>query len=313
MRIVKSLVVLIAILFLTGMGYAVDENAGASSAQFLKIIPGGRGPGLGNAVTSLSGTIESMFYNPAGIGYLQSLEIGINYSRWIQDMNYSSAFFGIPIEKIGTLGLGFNGMFYGDFPIVNQDSSGGLIDTGNNTSANDTAYYLCFSRTIGDIFSLGVNVKAVVQFMEEEKAVSTGFDVGCIVKLLNKRLSIGAAVQNFGGKVKFVKESYDLPQMIKAGVGYNVLKLKMHTGLILVDLLKPMDGDYRINTGLEYGFYEIVFIRAGYQVKNELTDYTVGCGIRLPFKGNEAMIDYAYVPYGVFGVTHRVGLIFRFK
>ena len=54
----------------------------------------------------------------------------------------------------------------------------------------------------------------------------------------------------------------------------------------------------------------MIFIRGGYQIGNDLSNLTLGGGISLPIKSNYTKIDYAYVPYGVLGGTHRIGLVF---
>jgi len=307
----RILSLLISLFLLSGYSFAViNENAGNSSAQFLKINPGGRTPGLGNAGTSLSGMAESLFYNPSGLGYLENTEISGNYSKWFEKMNYSSAAVGVPVKNIGTFGAGFIGLFYGDIPIVIQDSSGELSNTGDNTSANDIAFYLSYGRKLMNIFSAGVNIKLINQTLEEETATSVSFDISGMTKLLEDKLGIGFVIQNIGTKAKFMKSEYNLPLIIKLGTGYEVLKYKKHTGLLVMDVIKPMDDNFKFNAGLEYGFNKMIYIRGGYQAGYDLNTFTIGGGLNLPIKSNYTRVDYAYVPYGSLGATHRIGLVF---
>ncbi len=310
MRIIR-IVIIIFICLLTvklEVSGSIHDSAGSSSAQFLRINPGGRIPGLGNAGTSIHGTTESIFYNPSGLGYLENVEINGNYSKWFEQMNYSSLAIGVPIKNIGTFGAGFTGLFYGDIPIVVQDGAGDLSRPGNSTTANGLAFYLSYGRKIHKIFSAGINVKIINLALEEENSTSIGFDLGGMTKLLKDRLGLGFMLQNVGTKAKFIRSEYNLPLIIKFGAGYEALRIKNHTGLIVADIVKPMDDNIKFNFGLEYGFNRMVFIRGGYQVGYDLKNLTIGGGINVPLKENYAGIDYAYVPYGVLGATHRIGL-----
>ncbi len=311
MRILS--IFIIGLVLLTNNIFAgINENAGNSAAQFLKISPGGRAPGLGNAGTSLGGRVESMFYNPAGIGYLDNMEININYSKWFEDMNYSSASIGMPIGNIGTFGIGFVGLFYGDIPVVTQDSSGELVESGTPTGAGDMAFLLSWGREMGDILMVGCNAKMIYQKLEDEKSISFAFDIGGMKRLLNDKLGIGLAVQNLGTESKFMEAGYSLPLVIRFGASYDVLEVEKHKGILAVDLLKPMDDNIKINAGMEYGFNNFLFLRTGYQIGNDMINITIGGGARLAIGNNIAMADYAYVPYGDFGATHRIGLSFAF-
>ena len=110
-----------------------------------------------------------------------------------------------------------------------------------------------------------------------------------------------------------MEKGYNLPLIIKSGISYEVLKLNKHGGLIAIDILKPMDDYFKCNAGLEYCFNKMIFIRGGYQIGNDLSNLTLGGGLSLPIKGNYTRVDYAYVPYGVLGGTHRIGLVFGFS
>ena len=311
----RTLSILLISLILLSVNIFADihENAGNSSAQFLKIGPGGRIPGLGNAGTSIAGMAESLFYNPAGLVYLENIEINGNYSKWFEKMNYSSAAVGVPVKNIGTFGAGFIGLFYGDIPIVVQDSGGDLSNTGDNTSANDIAVYLSYGKKINNSLSAGVNMKLINQTLEEETATTISFDIGGMKKLLEEKLCIGLVIQNIGTKAKFMEKAYNLPLIIKSGVSYEIFELKKYEGLIAIDILKPMDDNFKINIGIEYAFNKMVYIRGGYQIGNDLSNLTIGGGLNMPIRNNYTKVDYAYVPYGSLGATHRIGLVFGFK
>jgi len=85
------------------------------------------------------------------------------------------------------------------------------------------------------------------------------------------------------------------------------------TGL---DIAKPKDNDFSIHGGLEYSLASAYFLRAGYSITpsnnldvDGLTNLTGGVGVRL---GHFA-VDYAFVPFGDLGNTHRISLLINFQ
>jgi hypothetical protein len=80
----------------------------------------------------------------------------------------------------------------------------------------------------------------------------------------------------------------------------------------------PRDNKINFHTGIEYYLFDVIALRVGYKsevsnnklgkFKNIPEGLTTGLGIRL---GN-IQFDYAYVPYGDLGNTHRISLLIRF-
>ncbi|MEO0206338.1 MAG: OmpA family protein, partial [candidate division WOR-3 bacterium] len=80
---------------------------------------------------------------------------------------------------------------------------------------------------------------------------------------------------------------------------------------LLLDLNLPLDNIIRVNFGFEYNFNPILSFRAGWRSGpydiSELglfSGLTTGFGIR--YSGIK--FDYAFVPYGKLGITHRLSL-----
>ena len=308
MKIFNLILVSVLIMSIVGRGYG---GGGSTSARFLKIPQTARAAGFGNAVCSIGGTAGSLFYNPAGIGLLDCIQIEMNYLRWIDKMNYTSAGLGIPVERIGTIGIGFIGLFYGDIPVVTEDLSGELSSKGN-TTANDTAFILSYGKSFDTTFSIGVNAKMINQKLDKYKAKSFGLDAGAIAKLIETRLSIGAVIQNIGTKPKFVEKEYNLPLNIQFGATYKLIDLSVHTGIISVNISKPNDNDIKASIGIEYGFKRLVYLRSGYQFGNNSNKFTAGGGIQVLLQNSITRLDYAYMPYSELNATHMIGLVIGF-
>ena len=106
----KCLIVLVALLVL-GMDVQTantqTRKAGINSAAFLKVGVGARQVGLGSAVTSLTGDINNMFWNPAGVAMRdQSLQASFTHNNWIAGLEQEVAAVTYNMQDVGTIGVG---------------------------------------------------------------------------------------------------------------------------------------------------------------------------------------------------------------
>jgi hypothetical protein len=69
-----------------------------------------------------------------------------------------------------------------------------------------------------------------------------------------------------------------------------------------MDINKAVDSDVSVHIGLEYQYNQVAF-RVGYGTGSEAS-FSVGVGFGI----GSWNIDYAYVPYGDLGDTHRIGV-----
>jgi len=171
---------------------------------------------------------------------------------------------------------------------------------------------LSYSRTIKDI-PLGANVKIISSKLEDETAYGFAFDLGGLYKLMEDKLSLGLVIQNLGMGLKFIDERDPLPVNIKTGAAYKILNNKL---ILALDINYPLDYDFNAHIGAEY-IYEIGNIilmpRVGYKTTtisdlDTLSGLSAGFGTRYELYG----IDYAWVPYGDLGNTHRISINVKF-
>lgn len=114
--------------------------ADGTTASFLKLGSGARATGLGGAYTAVSGDINSISYNPAGLASLKKSEAGFTRAELVDGVSYNFLGYSQPASK-GTLGLGVN--YLGQSSIegrgVNREATGAF-------QASDTAINLAYAR-----------------------------------------------------------------------------------------------------------------------------------------------------------------------
>ncbi len=114
------------------------------------------------------------------------------------------------------------------------------------------------------------------------------------------RFTLGVVAQNIGGKLG----SDPLPLTFKRGAAS-----KLKTLTLAVEIAKPQDNEIYYCLGAEWWLRNILASRVGYKTNQDIgKGITAGIG----FKMGKTSIDYAYVPYGDLGDTHRISLGMKF-
>src|SRR5687767_5725272 len=74
-RLLHAGMTVLGILFFSSCVFAFgNDNAGTSGAAFLKIAPGARPVGMGEAFTGVADDIHSVYFNPAGLAMIHKPE-----------------------------------------------------------------------------------------------------------------------------------------------------------------------------------------------------------------------------------------------
>lgn len=162
-----------------------------------------------------------------------------------------------------------------------------------------------YGQQINDYVSVGGTLKRIKSTIDDISANATAFDLGLLTSLPIQGVTLGATIQNLGNRLKFIQDSDRLPLIYKFGVAYS----QPNRLTLAVDLSKPIDNRFRVNAGGEFVLMKTLALRGGYNSSNELDNgFTGGAGVRI----RSISIDYAFVPFGVLGNTHRVSAMFQF-
>src|SRR5512135_2358318 len=81
------------------------SKVGKSVMQFVKIGVGARQVAMGEAAIASVEDVNSVFWNPAGLRGVQSVEASFSYAKWFADLNYFSGAAAIRWEGVGIFAL----------------------------------------------------------------------------------------------------------------------------------------------------------------------------------------------------------------
>ncbi|OGR41909.1 MAG: hypothetical protein A2X35_11410 [Elusimicrobia bacterium GWA2_61_42] len=290
-------------------------NAAQSpAAQFLSLGFGARALGMGEAFTAVADDISCVYYNPAGLAAgAADRQLAFSHAWHVQDTAVSQA--GLMRRPYAASLTYFSA---GD--LEGRDDN--AAPTGNFT-ARDLAFGLSRGLTLGPL-AAGVTGKVISQRIKSSGSTSFAADLGLLYRFEGTPYSLGAALLNFGTKVKFEEESFPLPLKLKVGAAAAFTSRL----LLAVDGEFPDYGPAAARLGAEYRGVEGIALRFGYRTaSSSQRDAILGRDFGDAVSGVDAMygffagvgfeysgfnLDYALLPYGDLGSAHRFSLGLKF-
>ncbi|MDD5687531.1 MAG: PorV/PorQ family protein [Elusimicrobia bacterium] len=295
------------LLLASGSAYAAfsKSDAGTSAVHFLKLGAGARSSGMGDIGVGVSEGASNIYWNAAGLAGIEKTSISVMHAVWFEDIGYTWIGYGQPTET-GGLGIGIQYLSYGS--IEGNDTSGVLT---SNYSPSDMSITLGYGNDVSDEVSLGAGIKYISSKIKDTGVAIAG-DIGMLYKPAEGKTSLGISLQNLGGKMKYIESGDNLPMTIRVGGGYNI----QPEWLVGLEMTAVNDSELGIGAGTEYKYAAsegaTLIGRAGYNTKTKdiggLKGLSLGAGIELKSCG----VDYAFVPFGDLGDTHRVSLNLKF-
>lgn len=285
--------------------------AGMSGAAFLKIPPGARPVGMGGAYIAVSGDINSLYYNPAGIGTLSKPQIGAMHTEWVTDIKYEFAAGAFNLRE-GVLGISATLLTMGK-----MEGRGANRQVTNDFTAYDFAMQFSYAKSLSNKNLVGGSLKFIRQKIADETANGIAVDVG-LQRKLSENLNLGITLRNLGPKMKFIAEGYNLPLTLGIGTGLTIggITLALDTNYEIIDR------NVKLSFGTEYLPVQFLSLRGGYcftalpnaaQSKNSGPfEFKEGLGGGVGINVLSYNLDYAIVPYSDLGTTHRISLVVDF-
>jgi len=319
-RIPKSIFAALAVcaLLLTPSGrlaYAAG-SAGTSGADFLEIGVGSRPLGMGEAFTAATDDINSIYYNPAGLGTMRYPVLSIMHQELILDSRFEN------ISAAFPLFFGFMGISNSVFWVPPFDR----IDIDGNKTGTVSFYNACFTVAYGQslgFMEVGGSLKYIHQKIDTLTLHSVAADVGVLKRLYMyspfdapiRNFVIGMSLQNMGTKAK----DDDLPRTMRMGASYYLtrwfgLNLDITQYFIdnsdLYDFTYGFEESLRANVGAEFSYLNILALRTGYRF-NDSGKYSLGMGFNYAVKDVGFSIDASYSDTGVFGPVYSFSVTFK--
>jgi len=339
MKKIICIFIFMATLSQTGLGGSLSKS-GTTAGQFLKIPVGARAIGMGGAYVALSDDASAIFWNPGGLANISGNgTVSFVHTKWLAETSFNFAVAVINIDNFGSLGISFTSLSMPDMEVRDEFNPEG---TGEFFSAGDLALGLSYARKLTDRFSFGLTVKYVHQQIWHMTAYTMSFDVGIMFQTDLDWLVLGISASNFGPKIQYTgkdifvnydfnpdewgdsenifanlqTDEWELPLMFRVGLAFQMVESENHRLVSSVEARHPNDNTENISVGLEYGFLNKFFLRAGYQSlfeENSEKGLTAGAGFVYYLSPTSPLkLDYAYADWNRLTQVHRFSIEIQF-
>jgi len=270
------------------------ENAGASARAY----------GMGSAYVAVSDDPSVFFWNPAGLTGLSNPQLALHHDSYLAGTFQETLVYAFPAQSLGGMAFAINYVNWGTLDL--RDSNGNSQGSFNDT---DVGLNLGWGKQLARDFSIGLAFQGVQQKIVD----SLYYDFAARAGLLwmpSENFQLGAAYSNLGTNVV----GYSLAQSLQLGGAWRT-KAAKNLGLLLT-----MQGNWQpqgvslLQWGVEGNLDHAFMLRGGYelpfdgQITGGGTALSAGAGVRW----GACTLDYAFVPYGSFGVANHLSLSYDF-
>jgi len=250
------------------------SGAGTTAGVTMLSTVGSRNSAMGGAFTSISGDCYSLYSNPAGLAEISKRQLTSFFVKGQSDDYKASVIYAQRLLSDLKSGYGFGvyNLNGGKMDINYVDGTSESV-----VSQSDFLAVLGWGGYTARNFMLGYSLKYLsTELVGKYKASAFALDAGFIAKL-SSNLSWGAAVQNYGTKLKYNEVKESLPFLAKSGISLNMPfgMLVTADGVYLVE-----EQDTLFSGGVEYSIMRTVFLRGGYKKSGEVDSITGGVGLR---------------------------------
>ncbi len=324
-----------------GQNVSSIDRIGTTAAPFLKIGAGARPIAMGGAYAALADDILSVYWNPAGLARIPGYgEAVFNHAEWLAETNYDFAAFSINMGSLGSFGFHVTSLSTPEQPvrtIANPDGTGQVWD------ANMIAVGVTFARNLTDDFAIGFTGKFIQEKIFNQSARGGAMDFGVLFRTPWRNLTLAASIANFGSKMQldgrdlffnedpssisggvsevpaeFRTEKFELPLNLKFGIAWQVHKSEDVTILAIADGVQPNDNSEFVNSGIEVGLKNVIFLRGGYrglllkEFEENNRGATFGVGLRHDMPGANLKFDFGWADYGRLSSVKFVSFAIRY-
>ncbi|MBU0473725.1 MAG: PorV/PorQ family protein [Bacteroidetes bacterium] len=348
----KILLTICLLLIFSISNYAQKPfRVATTAANFLEIGYGSAATGMGDAHVSNVRGLSSIYWNPAGLGYMEKNEVSISVQPWFVNINTSMTGLAYVHPSLGTFAVGVLIMDFGKEEVTTVDLPNG---TGENFDGFDLALSVSYGKKLADWFAFGATAKYITSKIWHETASAMAIDLGAIVNtnfftwsdIPGDGLNIGMSISNYGTRLsyngidlkqsvdilpdedgnfanvpsRFELDEWELPLIFRLGVSFHPYIDEIHKITVAVDALHPNNNSESVNLGAEYSLkiptYGSVFLRGGY--KGFLLDeseygLSLGVGFMIDLFGNNTVkFDYSYREHKTLGGIYSYSLGYQF-
>jgi len=292
------------IFFIFGPGTQGAEYLNVEGSGFTRLPVDARALGMGGAFVAVADSYSASYYNPAGLIYLPSRQLGSMYTDLygMGLISHSFLCFAEPDKGLGSGALSWSHL------LANLEPEEWILDIITYSYAN----YL-FNKESYPLNSWGFNLKYITQTTPYEDASGYSLDLSYLRK--DTKLSWGVCVQDLFSRIDWGTGHTDnLPVNMMAGLAFNFNESSLLS--LQIDIKPSGDILKNIRLGGEWKLGRNIFLRGGavYKFqKGENLNFSAGIGLKAnAYTKLKFSLDYAFLSSSQLSETHYFSLSFDF-
>ena len=263
---------------------------------------GARAMALGSAFVAVADDSSAQLWNPAGLMRVPRTQVGFHHNAWLAGITQDDLNLVVRSQSYGAWGLSQDYVDEGSYDA--RDSNGAV--TGG-FSANRIGLGLAWASSVGPTLDLGLSVRDSRQTLANYNYDAVSGALGLLYRPA-AHVQIGLDYNALGNS----SSGDPLASGLRLGGSVDLPAGDWRSLLAASADLEP-SGVNRLHLGSELKFHAAA-VRAGYLMNLQdnrwggLNSLTLGGGLGL----GAITVDYAYLPFGQLGVSHRVSLEYAF-
>jgi hypothetical protein len=294
-------------------------DPGATGYTFVKLGVGVRPVAMGNAFTAISDDGNAVFWNPAGLGVVNSYYVAGMLMNHLTYFNYYNLTSAIPVDKSGTVGIGLSYLGASDLEYSERGE-----ELGEFTNS-DMLLNIGYGRSLGrrGIISLGGALKVVRGQLYRYSSYGVLADLGLILNPI-RYLYVGTVIKNLGTPRRFIEMWEYAPVNFRQGVA---VKLPVQNNQLALSFDYSIYPDFKptFSVGAEVWIRAPELVRisggkritgfavmAGYQSgygEGTFSGFSMGFSIQVSVtEGVYLDVGALLLSYGYLGTSERVAL-----
>jgi hypothetical protein len=268
-----------------------------TGADFLLMTTGARPDGMGQAFSAVADDINTLSFNPAGLGNIRLPEVGYGHESFVAGIDYDFVGGAIPMGVAGVLGLGYINMGTAPFNSTANPST-------PSVAASDQAFIGGWGRSFYYL-QVGASVKYIQRQLDTVQGNGFGFDAGIRYRPF-PWLSLAGSAMNVGWGIQLANLE-PLPTLFNTGIAWTAVESPEVTLNLAANAeFNIITATQQFSLGTEYVLEDAFSLRAGY-LFNTLDanfnpdGFSAGAGVKVSF----IQLDYAFQPFNTLGIVHR--------
>lgn len=250
----------ISVIMITGLTFNISNAQGEAAVPFLLLAPDSRAGGIGESGVAIADNANAVFWNPAGIAFLDGSEVSLTHSNWLPqfglDLFYEYATYRQYVPSLnGSIFTSITYMNFGEFVRTSSQSP----DPIGTFKSFDAALTLGYATKLTKSLGVGGNFRLIhsrltdkATELEQGKGIATtvSFDIAMLYRPqklylpligdFSNRFSFGMNLSNLGPKIYYIDQAQadPIPTNLRMGIALRLLDVDYNSITYSLDFSK---------------------------------------------------------------------------